>query len=338
MPSILDALGGPAKILIYGKPGTGKTGAQASLVAAGYNLRIIDTDKGVRPLYSLLTDPRYPYAKIIAARNIDLRTAVRYIPIDTKMKSTTVRRKTPSGNYTEEKLLAPSASHAWDKVIDMIDEWKDGDMNLGPARDWGPECILSLDSFSTLATCTYYHSQALNGRLGAREEGYDYQRDIGGAQAQLRRALELLYDSSFNTNVIVISHVTWVDESKGFTDRPKAVASDDGKGVIVSNPEGYPSAIGRALSPQIGKYFNDMFTVNATGSGENVRRMIYTVPRDGVMAKNSVHLEKEYPVTYGLASIFASLRGQTQPQDIIDACKAPEPKKVIPIVQKPTSA
>jgi hypothetical protein len=331
MSGILDAVNAPAKLLLIGKSGSGKTGSLAALVAAGYNLRIIDTDKGVRPLRSLLTDPHYPYAKIIAHRNIDLNRAVRYIPIDTSMRLKTVFRKTPGGSTnTSERLLAPEHGRAWDQVIDLLDNWKDGDLKLGSIRDWTPNDVLVLDSFSTLAMCAYYFNQSLNARLGAREEGFDYQRDVGGAQSQLRRTLELLYDSSVGCNVIVISHITWVDESKGVAERPRTV-SEDGKSIPLSNPDGYPSAIGRALSPQIGKYFNDMFVVRSSGSGEHVRRTISTVPQEGVLAKNSVYLNRDYPVTYGLASIFAAIRGQPQPQELINACE----NKVTPLPQKP---
>ena len=106
MPSILDDTAAPAKILLIGKSGAGKTGALASLVAAGYNLRIIDTDKGVRPLRSLLTDPHYPYAGLIAAQGIDLNVAVRFAPIDIEMKMRTIRRSLPGATFTGPDLSA----------------------------------------------------------------------------------------------------------------------------------------------------------------------------------------------------------------------------------------
>jgi hypothetical protein len=205
-------------------------------------------------------------------------------------------------------------------MLDLLDRWDEDDIKLGSIRDWGPLDVLSIDSFSTLAMCAYYFNQSMNGRLGARDEGYDYQRDIGGAQAQLRRLLELLYDSSVTCNVIVTSHITWVDESQGVASRPREM-SKDGKDIIISTPDGYPSAIGRALSPHMGKYFNDAYIVRSQGTGPNVRRTISTVPQDGVIAKNSTYLEREYPVTTGLAEIFAALRNQTPPNDLLEACR-----------------
>lgn len=322
MPPINADLQAPSKILLIGKSGAGKTGALASLVAAGYNLRIIDTDKGVRTLRSLITDPHYPYAKIIADRGYDLNNAVRYVPVDTSMKLRNVMQKFPDGRTTSTQLLAPVNASAWLRVLDLLDKWEDDDLTLGSVSTWNVNDILVIDSFSTLAKCAYYFSQSLNGRLGARDQGFDYQRDVGEAQSQLTRLLELLYDSSIACNVIVISHITWVDESQGVASRPKENSKEGG--YILSNPDGYPSAIGRALSPQMGKYFNDVYVVRSEGSGAAVRRTIATVPQDGVVAKHSVYLENEYPITYGMAEIFARLRSQPLPTDIIDACKRPQ--------------
>jgi hypothetical protein len=311
MPSVTEDLKAPAKVLLIGKSGAGKTGALASLVASGYNLRIIDTDKGVRPLRSLLMDSRYPYDKLIKASGVDLNQAVRYVPIDTAMKLRTITRRLPGeGNKTtSETLLAPTDARAWTNVLDLLDRWKEGDVDFGGVRSWGLKDILVLDSFSTLARCAYYFSQSLNNRLGSRDSGYDYQRDVGEAQSQLTRLLELLYDSGIGCNVIVTSHITWVDESQGVASRPRE-ATRDGP-IVLSNPDGYPSAIGRALSPQMGKYFNDVFVVRASGAGGSVTRTISTVPQDGVVAKNSVFMERSYPVASGMAQIFAAIRGET---------------------------
>lgn len=326
MPSITDNTDAPVKALLIGKSGAGKTGAQASLVAEGYKLRIIDTDKGIRPLRSLLTDSHYPYAALIKKRGIDLNTAVHYVPIDTSMKMRTVTRKMPDGNSSSETLLAPNDARAWTKVISLLDKWKEGDVDYGSVRDWGTDTVLSLDSFSTLAKCAYYFNQSLNGRLGSRDDGNDYRRDVGGAQSQLTRLLELLYDSSIGCNVLVISHVTWVDESQGIAARPK-----EGE-TVISNPDGYPSAIGRALSPHMGKYFNDVFVTSTSGSGMAVQRRISTVPTDGVMAKNSVWMEREYSVATGLAQIFAAIRGQPAPTELMEAA-APQKRAAAPIVR-----
>ena len=154
MPSILDDSASPAKILLIGKSGAGKTGALASLAATGYNLRIIDTDNGVRSLHSLLVDSRYKYTDIIKARGIDLNQAVRYVPIQTSMKLRTVTNKV-GDKVTTNTILAPDDARAWTRAVDLLDKWKEGGVDLGSIRNWGPQDVLVLDSFSTLAKCAY---------------------------------------------------------------------------------------------------------------------------------------------------------------------------------------
>jgi len=113
--------------MLIGKSGAGKTGSLASLVASGFNLRVIDTDKGIRPLRSLLLDSRYPYAKLIEKQKIDLNFAVRYVSIDLSLKLRSVSSKTPGGNTKVETLLAPTDAKAWNKTLTLLDHWREDD-------------------------------------------------------------------------------------------------------------------------------------------------------------------------------------------------------------------
>ena len=64
------------KLMLLGESGAGKSGALASLVTAGYKLRILDFDNGLDTLKNYLTDPTSAYAKEILAKGIDLNEAV----------------------------------------------------------------------------------------------------------------------------------------------------------------------------------------------------------------------------------------------------------------------
>jgi hypothetical protein len=72
----------------------------------------------------------------------------------------------------------------------------------------------------------------------------------------------------------------------------------------------------------MGKYFNDVFVVRASGAGGSVTRTISTVPQDGVVAKNSVYMERSYPVTSGMAQIFAAIRGEALDANVINDMNA----------------
>lgn len=337
MSGILDAVGSAdgAKIMLIGENGSGKTGSKASLIVAGYKLRSIDTDRGIRILRSLLTDPHYPYAKLVKERNIDLNDAVRYVSVDIPMAFREVIPRGPDGKPDVSKkasLLAPTHANAWAWISDQLTDWQEPPRwlrkpqeqpthKMGNVASWGPEYVLDIDSFSTLSMMCYYHAQQLNGRLGARDEGYDYQRDVGSAQAQLRRFLELISCDAIRCNVIVNTHITRLDMSSGAIESPDQRKRDQRP----IDARGFPSAIGRALSPNMGKYFNDIYVVNQSGSGSYVKRTISTVPAEvmgaNVSAKNSVYLEHEYDISTGLLEIFTALRGQPYPADIINAIK-----------------
>ena len=323
MSSILDQIIAPVKIMMIGENGSGKTGSLASLVCAGYKLRIIDTDKGVKILKSLLLDPHYPYAKIIKEKNIDLSQAVRYREVDIPMSMRRVIEKDSYGKITrDEMLLAPTNANGWNDACNMLSDWREGEENFGKAATWGNDTVIVIDSFSTLSMMCYYFIQQLNGRLGAREDGYDFQRDVGAAQGQLRRLLEMLSSSGIKCNVVLISHITRVDMQQGFNQSPEQRARDN-KPV---DAKGYPAAIGRALSPTMGKFYNDIYQVEQSGSGTSVTRNISTVPLNNVAAKNSVYLESKYPVSTGLAEIFAAHRGEPSPVELIQAIRGPKPQ------------
>lgn len=314
MTNLLDSIHDPVKILLIGENGAGKTGSLASLVCMGYKLRVIDTDKGIKTLKSFITDEHYPTARWIKSKGIDLTDAVYYKQIDIPMSFRRVIEKDSHGKIArDETLLAPKNAEAWNKACTALVEWNEGDKKLGGVIDWDDKTIVVIDSFSTLSMMAYYMIQQLNGRLGAREDGYDFQRDVGAAQGQLRRLLEMLSSSGVRCNVVLISHITRVDVTQGFAQSPEQRARENRP----IDAKGYPAAIGRALSPHMGKFYNDVYQVEQTGSGTAVQRKISTVPINNVAAKNSVYLDTNYPVSTGLAEIFAAHRGEPSPQEFI---------------------
>jgi len=314
LSNLLDQQHDPVKILLIGENGAGKTGSLASLVCMGYKLRVLDTDKGIKTLKSLLTDDHYPTAKWCKAKSIDLSDAVYYKSIDIPMGYRRVIEKDGGGKITrDETLLAPKNAEAWNQCCTALAEWNEGDKKLGGVADWDDKTVVVIDSFSTLSMMAYYYIQKLNNRLGAREDGYDFQRDVGAAQGQLRRLLEMLSSAGVKCNVILISHITRVDVTQGFAQSPEQRARDNRP----VDAKGYPAAIGRALSPHMGKFYNDVYQVEQSGSGNSVKRQISTVPINNVAAKNSVYLETNYPVSTGLAEIFAAHRGEKKPDEFI---------------------
>ena len=309
----------PVKILLLGDTGAGKTGSLVSLLTQGYKLFIIDTDKGIKPLKTLALNPNYPYKALMDKKKIDPFKNVHFESISTDMGLRTVK-----DGDSVVKILAPKDAKAWSKIVDLLADWTDSETKekFGPIDSWDQDCVLIVDSFSAMARFCYYFSQQLNGRLGARDEGYTYMRDVNAAQAQLTRFLELISNDRVRCNVIIITHITWIVDDKGYAENPRGnIEKDNGEAQIQKDPKGLPMAIGRAIAPYIGTKFNDSFTVKQTGSGASVRREILTVPMDGVSAKNSSYVKRSYPVSTGLAEIFAAIRGEPEPKDLMDLFK-----------------
>lgn len=310
MPKLLDDTYDNGKIILIGDSGAGKTGAKAALVACGYKLRMIDTDKGAKLLKSLLTSPNYPYRSYMEKTGVNPNDLVSHIPIDLPVgiKDVSTRGKSQS-------VLSPMSGDGWQTIIKMLAEWRDGEDNFGPVTDWENDTVLDFDTLSTLADLAKYRVQDMNGRLGMLED--EHGRDSGDAQELVRRLSAKLTNADVRCNVILTSHITWVDQTAHAAQSPEARLRA-GKSV---DARGFPTVIGRATSPIIGKRWNDVFIVRREGDGRSAQRKIYTVPTENTDAKNSVWLESSYPVDTGLASIFAALCYKDPPEDFINHVK-----------------
>lgn len=318
MPNLLDPIFENAKILMIGDQGEGKTGAKAALIALGYKLRMIDTDRGFKILRSLLTDSHYPYAEYIKKAGIDLTEPGRIscIPIDVPFDLVDQTRRDPQGRtQVIQNVLQPTSAAAWTQVASLLREWKDGETNLGSVKDWDNDCILDFDTMSTLAEIAKYWVQDLNGHLGALID--DHGRDTGGAQEMIMRLMSMVTSSQLACNVIITGHIRRIDMSN---DVPQSVEQRLREKKSV-DPKGFPAVIGQAVSPYIGKKFNDQFIVKRSGDGAGAERRIYTVPTDNVNAKNSVWLEDSYPLSTGLAEIFTALRYKELPEGFLEAIR-----------------
>lgn len=279
MPSLTDlSLSRVAKILLIGDSGTGKTGAQACLALAGYNLRMLDFEGGFPILISAIkkqTGGDHPTPKQLE----DRKAALARIHIETLIDPV--------------KNGIPTEATAWTKakrLMDGIDEWK----AFGPITTWTDRDILSIDSLTFLSNkAIMNYVLALNNRLGARSgvKGGKELSHFGTAQEEVEILLSALYSTEVKCNVIVSSHITALENAEE----------------VVS---GYPTSIGNKLSPKIPRYFNTMLRTKSVGSGPNARRVISTVSDSFVAAKTeTLDLPAELPLETGLLQVFNSIRG-----------------------------
>jgi hypothetical protein len=247
-----------ARALYIGNSGAGKTGSLVSLVKAGYKLRIIDMDQGVGILFNYVRE-QCP----------ELLDTIEYQSFRNKTKMT------PTG----PQLSGPPV--AFTAAVKAMDKWEDG---TNPA-EWGPDHILVLDSLTTFGREAYNWAKAMN--PGTKEKRQWYQ----GAQEVVESTIANLTSDSFQTNVLVLTHVDIRDnEQLGL--------------------KAFASSIGQALGPKLPRYFNTVIAAESIGSGKNVRRKIKTnsTPLLDLKTEAPMRVEAEYDLGTGMAELFAQLK------------------------------
>ena len=260
----------PVKILLLGDPGSGKTGSLASLVKAGYNLRIMDFDNGTEILRNLLTPEQYATCSIIPLQD---RRLAKKIPV---MEGQNIR------GYKVSAI--PVRAEAWQRAVDLIcTDWKDGDKSFGNVYSWTSQDILVFDSLTHAWRTALNFILAINNRLGQNPT----QPEWGTVQGMILDVLSTFFDASIKCNVIVCAHIAY----------------DTDQNEIL---HGLPAGPGRALNREIGTYFNHTIRAATIGS----KHSIVTQSDGVVELKSAApgKIKQTYPIETGLADYFAAVR------------------------------
>lgn len=253
------------KLLYIGDSGTGKTGSLVSLVKDGYDLRVLDFDSGLDILrqYTLKECPE-------RIDSIDYES---------------LRDQYKRGNLFANGVLIGQgpmvqSPKAYLKAVDLLTKWSDGSV----PSEWGEKTILVIDSLSGMGKAAFEWARGMNPQTKDGRQWY------GTSQASLEAVIAMLTSDDFHANVIIISHVQYVEEGEA--------------GNSIS--KGYTNTIGRALGPIIPRYFNNLILAESSGSGKNVRRKIRTLPTGTIELKTSVpfKLDKDLDLGTGLAELF----------------------------------
>lgn len=183
MPTLTDySSDKPIKMLLIGDSGKGKTGALASLAAAGKKLRILDYDNGLSILSSALKGNTSALANITYESCLDEFHMV--------------------GN----KLLPKGMPTAFTHGLGLMTNWKTKDLDLGPVSKWGKDSILIIDSLSHLSNAAMRYVLALNKRSGEQP----WMSDWGQAMTLIEQTLQLLYSDQIKCHVILTAHITHI--------------------------------------------------------------------------------------------------------------------------------
>lgn len=185
MPSLSERIKTPAKILLIGDSGGGKTGSLAGLANAGFELFIQDYDNGIDPLFTYVKPENYE--------------KVHYITLQDRII------QGPKGP------VIPEAT-ALRRGLALLNDWKDNGKSYGSIYSWGPDKILVLDSLTMMGNASLRAEIASRGRTDMfkpkGEKGFADPREVIGDAANTLEALfATLYDTRVKCHVILISHV-----------------------------------------------------------------------------------------------------------------------------------
>jgi hypothetical protein len=255
------------KLLLIGEAMSGKTGSLVSLVKAGYRLRIQDYDNKLDVL-------KY----YVQNECPEMLENIEYVSLRDR------RKTTPAGSVIDGK------PKAFVEGMKLLDHWRykdDGgtDVDLGKPSEWGPDCILVIDSLSRLCDAAFDFREPLVpvGKSGER----DMRAVYGDAQDAVEMLLATLTSSNFGTNVIVIAHVQYMELGDGTT-------------------KGFPQGVGQKLSPKIPQYFPSAVLYTNKGGKRTIQTN--STPLIDLANPAPFKMEKSYPIETGLADFFQVLR------------------------------
>lgn len=263
------------KLLLIGDSKSGKTGSLVSLVKAGYKLRILDMD-------NLLDVLKYYVEK----------------ECPDKMGSIEFRTLRDKRKPTADGMAIAGTPKAFPDALKTMDNWKYTDDNgteidLGKPAEWGSDCILVIDSLSRLCDAAYDWREPLTPR--GKGGQYDARAVYGDAQDAIEATLAGLTSSNYQTNIIVIAHVQYMEQPDGST-------------------KGFPQGVGQKLSPKIPQYFSSVVLYTNKGG----KRTLQTNSSALIDLANPkpFAMQPSYPIETGLADFFAVLREppKQQPQ------------------------
>jgi len=248
------------KLLLLGDPKSAKTGSLVSLVPH-YKLRILDMDNLLDALKNNIMRECPDFAG-----NVEFRTL------------RDKRRMTPAGPVID------GPPRAFIDAIKMLDHWQYDDVDLGRPSDWGPDCILVIDSLSRLCDAAFDWREPLTPR--GKSGDYDKRATYFNAQDAIENVLAGITASSYNTNVIVICHGLYMDLPNGQTKL-------------------FPQGVGQKLSPKIPQYFPNYIRYFNQGGNRLIQLKSDSII-DLAVAKQLP--QEVLPVSTGLLTLFEALR------------------------------
>lgn len=286
----------PIKMMVLGDTGSGKTGGLASLVAGGFNVRLIDFDNGTDVLKGYLRDPKSIYTK---AHPEGLWTAEQAATITSRFRYETCIDK----KIAYRGSITTTTASGWQRAVNLLENWKTSDASYGPVSSWTSRDILVIDTLTFATKRALDFNMSMNKNLGSMPA---FTRDYRPAQFFIENLLGLLYDPSVKCNVIVTCHIAWFTESVQTTDK-EGKPSMSANSPVSSNRKGYPDTVGQALWLKIGRYFNNVVQAKTVSAGRRALSTENDLNLEMLKTSAPLTVKSRYPIDTGYLELFRDL-------------------------------
>lgn len=276
----------PARILLVGYPGSGKTGAISALLNVGYKVRLIDFEGNYKPLLTY-TDKR-------ALANLDILTFQ-----DTMMDS---------GSYFD----TAGVPTAFNGAIKSLQDWKTVDskgepVSLGPVSTWGPDTVLVIDSLTRLGVAAFLRARKMMNKTPKNTTAAVWGAAVDDQVEFIRKVNKR--SNKFHT--IFLGHLAMIgpktpmsssNEDDDLKDLKMQIATE---AASLMDTRLYPKAITQNSSRDIAGNFPTMLLAERKTKAMKVNRFITTVAGEELDLKLPVrNAAPDYPIETGLATIF----------------------------------
>jgi len=217
----------PPRVLVYGDPASGKTGALAQLANAGYRLLIHDFDQNARVIGSYLK----PGTGDVYLSTYEVA----------KMTGTNLF----AGNRAD---AAQAALKEMRRFCQMLQHWKTETEDLGPSIELTAKDVVVLDSGTFLGELLFMAAKA---DPEANKHTPTQYRLAGEYYAAI---LDYLCGKKMGASVVVLTHITQTGEK-------------DSEGKFIGKPKDIPVAIGEKMSKRMPSYFSDIWRLEVDRTG-----------------------------------------------------------------------
>ncbi len=282
------------RILAQGEPGTGKTGALASLLNTGrFRVGLVDFESNTLPLQSYVKPEFHKNVLIVPCRD-------KLVMMD-------------ANEPIKQKGTPKAFRTAWRAVDEFTGIGLDGkERSWGPATSWGSESIFAVDGISGMGEAGMLRILDMMGRTTVNRRKQEW----GVVQTEIRQYFDNLV-SALSCHIYAIAHLKIVS--------PRLIEPEDNKGnnagiteeVAQAVNEQFVELIPNVMRPTIpgqnlSRNFPGMFPMSLLFDTDTVndvtKLVIRTTPQPTVVVKVPVAgLPSKLPIDTGLLTIFNAL-------------------------------